>query len=93
MDTYQPLSVVERESFKSMIRCINPRASVPSREQVCEWLDEYEELAREDILERLKHEHPALTSDAWTSLTQDAYLSLTAHYISSEWIQVIIQMQ
>jgi hypothetical protein len=88
VDTYQPLSVVERESFKSMIRAINPKVIVPSRAQVTAWLDDFEEMARAFIQKSLVDEDVSLTSDAWTSSVQEAFLALTAHYINSLWLQV-----
>lgn len=88
VDTYQPLSVVERESFKAMIKFINPRASVPARAQVVAWLDEFEEAARQTVIQFIREEFVALTSDAWTSANQDPYLALTAHFINSNWEQV-----
>ena len=34
---------------------------------------------------RAKVRRVAITTDFWTSVAQDAYLSVTAHYISPEW--------
>lgn len=29
--------------------------------------------------------HPAITTDHWTSITNDSYASLTVHYIDAKW--------
>jgi hypothetical protein len=77
VQTYQPLSAVEHESFKSMIYSASFKAQVPSREEVVKSLDELEALARSGVEEALQAQDVALTSDAWTSASQDPYLSLT----------------
>ena len=93
VQTYQPLSAVEHESFKSMIAFINPKAPVPSREQVVDWLRETEATARRAVKSMLRGESVALTSDAWTSASQDPYLSMTVHYIDSEWQLVSLPLE
>lgn len=93
VQTYQPLSAVEHESFKSMIAFINPKAPVPSREQVVDWLRETEATARRAVKSMLTGESVALTSDAWTSASQDPYLSMTVHYIDSEWQLVSLPLE
>jgi hypothetical protein len=77
VQTYQPLSAVEHDSFKSMIYSASSKALVPSREEVVQSLDELEALARSGVEVALQAQDVALTSDAWTSANQNPYLSLT----------------
>lgn len=82
--TIQPLSIGETEEFLDMIRCASPNAKVPSRRKVCKVLDQLDEIARIHIKQNMLQQFVAITTDAWSSNSNQAFLSLTAHYIDEE---------
>ncbi|XP_023765160.2 zinc finger BED domain-containing protein RICESLEEPER 2-like [Lactuca sativa] len=83
-----PFSFVEYEGVRNFCKYLEPEASLVCRNT-----------AKSDIQKlyttqqkRLRDEslrcpsRICLTSDAWTSIVTDGYLSLTAHYVDSSWV-------
>lgn len=91
--TYQPLSVVEHEAFKTMLRSISAHLHVPTRREVVDELAVLEHTARQGILESLKGQMVALTEDAWTSAATQAFLSLTVHYLDEDFSPVSLPLE
>ena len=91
--TCKPLSEVENEAFRSMMLAANPRAVVPSREKVCRLLDSKEHIAREGARMLLENQHVAITSDIWTSFSQEPYISLTTHHLDADFDLVLLPLE
>lgn len=82
-----PIFTVERAGFKDMVSKLNPRYELPSRKVFSskEIPSLYTDL-RSSIMAELKQiEHYAITTDLWTSGACEPYITLTVHYIDSEW--------
>lgn len=80
--------MVEDPGFISMCRTLDPRFKVPTRSTVRRQLGQLEGNVRQAlaaIMEKVWPLHPALTTDHWTSNVNDAYASLTVHYIDEKW--------
>ena len=82
-----PLQFCEYQGVKDMLSYLNPEVKVFTRRTT-----------KNDVLklfsnekERLKHVLQSITgqvsftSDCWTSINTDGYISLTAHYIDRSW--------
>jgi len=91
--TCKPLSEVEHEAFRSMMLAANARAVVPSREKVCKLLDSKEHTAREGARKLLENQHVAITSDIWTSPSQEPYISLTTHHLDADFDLVLLPLE
>ena len=91
--TFQPVSVVEHQAFKDMLHSINPRIRVPSRRDVTRDILALEGIAREGVIAELEGQMVALTSDAWTSAAVEAFLSLTVHYLTSDFVPVSLPVE
>lgn len=83
----QPSSLVEDKGFRSLLRVMDPRYVLPSRRDIKRKLlpDMYN-----DVVKRLKQElretpYVALTPDIWTSRQTRGLLTVTVHYITSDW--------
>ncbi|KAJ8926632.1 hypothetical protein NQ314_020996 [Rhamnusium bicolor] len=80
---YRPFRVVEDEEFKKLLYLLNPSYKLPTRKTVLNSLIPtiYNETA--DVVEnRLKRGIAiCLTTDGWTSRSQDSFYSVTAHYV------------
>ena len=90
---YQPLRVTEIESFRDMIHSINRQVRIPSRRDLVLKLESLEVTARAGVLKLLKGEMLALPEDAWTSAATQAYLSLTAHYLSKSFESISLPLE
>lgn len=64
-----------------------PRYSVPCRRTINSYIDKRYFPVKACVQEELKHvEFMGMTTDMWTSRNKDGYISLTAHYISSQFV-------
>ncbi|CAN6196343.1 unnamed protein product [Urochloa humidicola] len=80
-----PFRSVEGEGFKRYSMVLQPKFELPSRITVARdcmqvYYDEKPRLKR-----MLKNQRICLTTDTWTSKQNLCYMSLTAHWIDSEW--------
>ncbi|XP_035984201.1 zinc finger BED domain-containing protein 1-like isoform X1 [Fundulus heteroclitus] len=82
-----PVYEVEKESFRELVKVLDPRYVMPSRKHFSQV-----ELPRLYDACRAKVErevcsvgHFALTTDLWTSRVTQPYMSVTIHFISEDW--------
>lgn len=83
-----PVSLVDAPAFVKLINFLEPNYKVPCRQTMTKRLDCQHNQLKEKIrtdLTRDKATKVTITTDIWTSLTNEAYLSVTASYISPEW--------
>ncbi|XP_060760348.1 zinc finger BED domain-containing protein 4-like [Neoarius graeffei] len=82
----QPLSVVEQEGFKSLIKTLDPRCRIPSRKIFTgEKIPSMYEECRSKIKCLDAADSAVLTTDMWTSRATEAYLTVTCHIIDENW--------
>ncbi|XP_051806127.1 E3 SUMO-protein ligase ZBED1-like [Acanthochromis polyacanthus] len=83
----QPFAVVEGAGFQCMIKALEPRYKIPSRKHFsCTVIPAlYEETRRRLVNELSDTACVALTTDGWTSRATESFLTVTVHYIPSEW--------
>lgn len=81
----QPLSIVDDPGFLKYSFTLDPKFVVPSRPVVQNEVMDLYESTKASIIHKMQTEIAkyCLTFDIWTSRSQDAYLSLTIHYIHS----------
>ena len=82
-----PLYTVEKPGFKHVVSKLDPRYELPSRkffssrEILALYLD-----VRSSVMAKLRQvRYYAITTDLWTSSACEPYITLTIHYIDSEW--------
>ncbi|XP_051806493.1 E3 SUMO-protein ligase ZBED1-like [Acanthochromis polyacanthus] len=83
----RPYSVVECKGFRHMIKTLEPRYTLPTRATFTDTVVPtlYKE-TKAKVMESLsKASHVAITSDAWTSVATESYVTITAHCISEDW--------
>ena len=83
----QPFSVVEDRGFKDLMSHLDPRYQMPSRKYFSETVipGMYDQ-CRNKITELMDiQDFVSLTTDIWTSRAKDGYISLTGHFIDSDW--------
>ncbi|XP_013885882.1 zinc finger BED domain-containing protein 1 [Austrofundulus limnaeus] len=83
----RPLSVVENEGFRNMMKTLEPRYSIPSRQHITDIaLPKLYTEVKATVMESLNSaERVALTCDSWTSRATESYVTITAHHITDEW--------
>uniref|UniRef100_A0ACD5T6T2 Uncharacterized protein n=1 Tax=Avena sativa TaxID=4498 RepID=A0ACD5T6T2_AVESA len=84
LDEY-PFSAVEGEGFRAYSKTLQPQFEPPSRYTVardCMNLYLEEKAKLKDIL---RDQRVCLTTDTWTSIQNQNYMSLTVHWINSRW--------
>lgn len=83
----QPPSIVEDRGFLNFIRAVDPRYQPPSRRTIMRNIlpDHYKRIKQELKVELAEVEYCALTTDLWSSRTTQGYITVTCHFISSDW--------
>ncbi|XP_050373044.1 zinc finger BED domain-containing protein RICESLEEPER 2-like [Argentina anserina] len=82
-----PFSFVEYEGIRDVFQYISPQLTLPSRNTVkAHVLKTYdsEKVKLKNLLSSAKG-RISLTADLWTSVVTDGYLTITAHFVNSEW--------
>ncbi len=82
-----PFQTVEKEGFKRMIHKLDPRYNMPSRKYFSKTaLPAMYEECRGRVQTALSTANVyASTADMWSSRATEPYISLTVHYITSDW--------
>src|SRR6266542_6575029 len=82
-----PFSIVDSSWFKKLCSVLDQRYVLPLhqylQQQILNRFANHHSLVA-DKLERLSTK-VSLTADVWTSITNQAYLGVTVHYIDDEW--------
>ena len=83
----RPLRVVEGTGFKQLMNYIEPGYIVPSRTHVTSICHKKYSAIKGEVLSSLQSiQSVALTCDIWTSRTVQAYLTVTVHFITDDWL-------
>ena len=78
-----PLSFVEGEGFRKLMECVEPEYKVPSRKTVTARVEStYDTMASNLKSQLMRAEAVAITTDGWTALTTESYMTITCHYIA-----------
>jgi len=83
-----PISVVDSPAFVNLVTFQEPSYKVPCRQTMTDLLRRQEKELKAKVKAELvqdKSMKVAITTDIWTSLTNQAYMSVTASYIMPEW--------
>ena len=82
-----PMSTVEGEGFKELLSYFDPRYILPCRKTIHETeIMPLYDITKSAVQAKLSNmaERICFTSDGWSSIAEDRYVSLTAHYINKE---------
>ncbi|XP_074323209.1 zinc finger BED domain-containing protein RICESLEEPER 2-like [Apium graveolens] len=83
-----PLSFVEYEGIREAFLYANPRATLASRNTLRNDILINYKTEKRKLLNMLKScgSRVCLTSDLWTSVATDGYITITAHFITDDWV-------
>ena len=80
-----PIAFVEGP-FREFMSRLEPGYTTPSRETIKNRLKDKFQTKKEEVKAYLRRtEYVAITTDCWTSLNQDGYMTVTAHAIDNDW--------
>ena len=86
-DDLQPISVIDSPAFRQLLHTLDPRFLPYSQSQFSRVIipQKYEEV-RHTIKQVLDGaEYLSLTTDLWTGCHNRGYMSLSVHFVSSDW--------
>ena len=82
----RPAAIVKGTGFKRLVNYLEPGYKVPSAVHIASCLHGRYSQVKDVVMKRLQSvSYNVLTSDIWTSLATQSYISATAHFITSEW--------
>lgn len=83
----RPAAIVKGEGFRALLNYIETGYKIPSDTHIASVIQKKHEVGKRAMMQRLKNENAftAFISDIWTSCANDAYISLSAHFIDSDW--------
>ena len=80
----RPDATVEGVGFRQLINYLEPNYSIPSAMHMAKCVTEKYEAAKSALTEMLKEPtHIALSTDIWTSIATQAYITVTEHIFAS----------
>lgn len=82
----QAFSVVDCDSFQKLVGALNPSYNLPTRKTLSNSMlsSQYAEIYGKVKLSLDKAKYVCITTDAWTSRNNDAYIAVTCHFIDIE---------
>lgn len=81
----RPLSIAEGKGFKEFCSAMNPAYKPPVHATLKAHLDLEYEKRKKEIISQLKDKDVAITTDIWSSLAREGYISATYHFITDDW--------
>lgn len=82
----RPMYMVKCEGFRNLLGYLEPAYKVPSRQHITSLIHRKHDAAKKLLCTTLKEASSvALSTDIWTSMATEAYITVTAHYISTNW--------
>nr|XP_014351682.1 PREDICTED: zinc finger BED domain-containing protein 4-like [Latimeria chalumnae] len=79
-----PISVIEGTGFCALMSFVEPEYRVPVRQTVTSLIEKCYEDCVKSLWEKLEHAITvAFTTDCWTALTTESYMTVTCHYIEN----------
>lgn len=81
----RPVNLLYGAGFQSFIRELEPRYQIPCPRTMSGKIAKLYDYTKSELRERLRGEKLALTTDGWSSLATESYVTVTAHFIDANW--------
>jgi hypothetical protein len=81
IDSYQPLAAVQKDSFHKLIHTLNKTVPIIGQDKVRSLLSTKYFETQQHIAKILKGKSVALTTDSWTSIAKEGFVTCTMHFI------------
>ena len=80
------ISIVDGTGFQRFVHELNPNYQVPSRKTVSHYVGMIYDEQKQMVQAQMRGCPVALTTDMWTSVASDPYMTVTAHFITDSWV-------
>ena len=81
-----PISLVSGEGFQELLHYMEPNFQIPSRQTVTRRIEARFVEKKGNLKRQLAtSKFVAITTDCWTALTTESYVTITCHYLSEDW--------
>ena len=77
--------MVQGRGFKMFCNALNPRFQVPTKKTVAKYLTAIYDEEKEKLVGEMAGKTFSATTDLWTSNALQGYITVTGHYLSSDW--------
>ena len=83
----RPIQMVEGKGFWRLMSYLEPGYTVPSRKSFTTHINNKHTIGKTKLKTKLNEEalSVALTTDLWTSVAVEAYMTVTVYYLDSNW--------
>jgi len=83
----RPIMIVECVGLRSLLSYLELRYTLPSCKNFISDINHKFEMCKEKLKHRLESEVPcmSLTTEIWTTIATETYMTVTAHYIDASW--------
>ncbi len=82
----RPISIVEDDAFVDLLAYLEPGYSCPGRTYFTDAIEaKYKQVTAKLTLLLADVTDLCITTDTWTSVATESYLTITVHYVSKDW--------
>ncbi len=81
----RPINISQGSGFKDFVHELEPRYAVPCRATISDRVVKLYDTTKDNTRKMISGENIVLTTDGWTSLATEAYVTVTAHFINEDW--------
>jgi len=82
----RPMNIVSGRGFRRLCGLLNPNFVVPCRTTVTKHVSLLYDQLKATLKKQLRGRQVSVTTDMWTSVSQKGFITVTAHYITDEWV-------
>lgn len=82
----RPINVVRGDGFKEMFEFLEPGYTIPKRDTIMHGLTSKFNTTKEILVKKIQScTAVSFTTDTWTSIKSEGYMTVTAHFMSEDW--------
>jgi len=84
----RPINIVNGEGFQQLIGFLEPEYRLPSATHLTHLIENRYKAEKQKVCDVINSEadYIAITADMWTSMATESYLTMTVHYLNSQWL-------
>ena len=82
----RPINLTQGDGFREFVKELNPLYKIPCNTTITDRVVKLYDVTHNNIKELVGGQKIALTTDGWTSLATEAYVTVTAHFITEDWL-------
>lgn len=80
-----PISFIENKGFKDLLAYITPNYKIPCRKTISSRINALYESQKQKLIAKLTTaKYISVTTDCWSSRANEAYITITCHYIGND---------